>query len=82
VGQKYAGVDIDGPRPGVTEPAQRLQMPVAELDRMERSRQRGAIDLRVVARSGYGANVHDLLHPVRAEQFQELSGVRVEWPTV
>src|SRR4029077_768447 len=61
-------------RPRVAEAAQRLQVPVAEPGRMERARQRGPVELRIMTRAGERANVHDLLDPVGAEQIEELPG--------
>src|ERR1700687_448483 len=69
-----APAEIDRVCPSVAQPAQRLQVPVAELAGVKRARQRGAIELRVVPRPGDRANVHHLLHPVGAEQLEELPG--------
>src|SRR4030095_16689741 len=59
-----------GPR--VAQPAQSLQVSVADLDRMEGARQRRTVELRVVTRPGNGANIHHLRHPISPEQLDEL----------
>jgi hypothetical protein len=69
---RVAPAEIDGVGTRVAQPAQRLHVPIAYLDGVERARERRAVELRIVTRPGNGAHVDHLLHSVSAEQLHEL----------
>src|SRR6185503_6539667 len=68
-----APADVDGVGTRVAEPAQGLQVTVADLGLAERARQRESGELWIVTRPRDGPDVHDLLHPVSPDELDQLS---------